>query len=182
MLNAIHQKKLRIRILTNNYTQPTCADKIAPLDWLYLNGIQVHFYTSTTFMHAKFVMIDYGKRTSISSVNWSRTSFTENREAGVVLEDCSCSAIDFYKSVFEYDWNAGIDYVLTHSYTKSEMDTITDPSYMPYTVPSPRHYPGAYVTRKETHTGVSIKKAYTTDYARDTIFSYFPDIKSSIQV
>ena len=33
--------------------------------------------------HTKYIMVDKGKRTSISSVNFSHTSFMKNREAGV---------------------------------------------------------------------------------------------------
>lgn len=96
LLNAVHQRNITVRLLTNNFTQSACPDMITPLDWLYLNGVQIRFYTTTTFMHSKCVMVDKGKRTSVSSVNFSKTSFTRNREAGVVLEDCEWSITDFY--------------------------------------------------------------------------------------
>lgn len=183
LLNAVHQKNIKVRIITNNFTQPTCEGKIAPFDWFYLNGIQVRFYTTTTFMHSKFVMVDYGKKTAVSSVNWSKTSFTRNREAGVVLEDCSCSVINFYKSVFEYDWGRSVDYVPDQTYTSDQLKYITDPSILPITIPTPSHINGAYVTPLNTYSDVSIKKGYTSpDNARDTVFSYFPKVKSSFQV
>jgi phosphatidylserine/phosphatidylglycerophosphate/cardiolipin synthase-like enzyme len=56
-----------VRLLTNNYEGATCPDLIQPLDFLVLAGVQVRFYTSTTFMHAKFMIVD-GKVVSISSV------------------------------------------------------------------------------------------------------------------
>ena len=183
LLNAVHQKGVKVRLITNNYTQPTCWDKITPLDWFYLNGMDIRFYTTTTFMHSKFVNVDGGKRVSVSSVNWSKTSFTKNREAGVVLEDCSCSAVDLYASVFEYDWSRATEYVIAQTYTDPEMKFITDPADMAIQVPPPPYIPGAYVTSLETFDGVSIKKAYTSpDNARDVMMSYFPEVKSSLQV
>ena len=183
LLNAVHQKGVQVRLITNNYTQPTCLNKITPLDWFYLNGIDVRFYTTTTFMHSKFVNVDAGKRVSVSSINWSKTSFTKNREAGVVFEDCSCSVVDYYKSVFEYDWSRATEYVMDQTYSASDMKYITDPSYMSFEIPPPPYIPGAYVTSLKTYDGVSIKKAYTSpDNARDVIMSYFSEVKSSLQV
>ena len=97
LLNAVHERGVKIRIITNNFSTPTCPGSISPLDWLVLNNIQVRFYTSTTFVHTKYIAIDKGAKTAISSVNWSYTSFLKNREAGVILENCTCSAITFYQ-------------------------------------------------------------------------------------
>ena len=183
LLNAIHLKQVKVRMLTNNYSQPTCSGKITPLDWLSLNGVEIRFYTTTTFMHSKFMVIDHGKKTSVSSVNFSKTSFTKNREAGVVLEDCSCSAVTYYQSVFEYDWSRSTDYYVDNSYTEDEMKFITDASYMAFTVPPPPGINGAYVTQLKTYTGVAIKAAYTSpDNARAVFFSYLSDVQSSLEV
>ena len=183
LLNAIHLKQVKVRMLTNNYSQPTCPGKIQPLDWLSLNGVEIRFYTTTTFMHSKFMVIDHGKKTSVSSVNFSKTSFTKNREAGVVLEECSCSAVTYYQSVFEYDWSRSTDYYVDNSYTEDEMKFITDASYMAFTVPPPPGINGAYVTQLKTYTGVAIKAAYTSpDNARDVFFSYLSDVQSSLEV
>ena len=84
LLNAVH-RKVTVRIITNNFGQPTCDDMIAPLDFLALNGVQIRYYTSTTFMHAKFLKRD-GKVASISSINWTRNSLTNDREAGAVIQ------------------------------------------------------------------------------------------------
>ena len=183
LLNAVHQKNIKVRLLTNNYSQPTAPGKITPLDWFSLNRIQIRFYTTTTFMHSKYMVIDHGKKTSVSSVNFSKTSFTKNREAGVVLEDCNCSAIEFYQSVFEYDWGQASDYVVDNSYTDDQMKTITDPSSMPVNIPPPPAIPGAYVTSLKTYTDVSVKRGYTSpDNARDVILSYLQNVQSSLQV
>jgi phosphatidylserine/phosphatidylglycerophosphate/cardiolipin synthase-like enzyme len=84
LLNAVH-RKVTVRIITNNFGQPTCDNQIAPLDFLALNGVQIKYYSSTTFMHAKFLKRD-GKVASISSINWTRNSLTNDREAGAIIE------------------------------------------------------------------------------------------------
>lgn len=183
LLNAVHQRGIKIRILTNNFTIYTCPGKIAPLDWLVLNNIEVKFYTTTTFQHAKFIVVDKGKKTAVSSVNFSYTSFLLNRESGVILEDCDCSVIDLYQSVFEYDWGIAEDYVLDQTYSSSDMKIITDPAVMPYVTPNHNGVAGAFVTQSITYSNVAIKKGYTSpDNARDTMMSYFPTIKRSLQV
>ena len=172
-----------MRYLTNNFTLRTCPGKITPVDWFYLNGIEVRFYTTTTFMHSKYVMIDKGKKTSVSSINFSKTSFMKNREAGVILSNCSCSAVDFYKDVFDYDWDAATPYVPDQTYSASDLAYITDPSHMTVNIPPPPDFPGAFITSVDTYHDVGISRAYTApDYARDTFFSYLNNIQSSLQV
>ena len=128
--------------------------------------------------------IDKGAKTAISSVNWSYTSFLKNREAGVILEDCTCSAITFYQSVFEYDWDNGMEYVMNQTYSPSEMKVITDPAHMPYAMLKNNTIPGAFVTQLIPHPNVVIKQAYTSpDNARDTLMTLsFQNVKSSLQV
>ena len=183
LLNAIHERNLKIRIITNNFTIPACPGNITPFDWLVLNNVQVKMYTTTTFQHAKFIVVDKGAKTAVSSVNWSFTSFLRNREAGVILEDCSCSAISLYQSVFDYDWDRGTDYVITQTYTPSEMAIITSTAHLPYTIPTNPAIPGAFVTQLIKHEHVAIKKAYASpDNARDTIMGYFPGVQQSFNV
>ena len=66
LLNALN-RGVKIRIITNNYGTKTCEGLISSLDFLALAGVEIRFYTSTTFMHAKFLLRD-GKVVSISSV------------------------------------------------------------------------------------------------------------------
>ena len=170
LLNAKHQRNVTIRILTNSYNQSSCEGKITPLDWLSLNGIEVRTYTSTTFMHAKFMMIDKGKKTSVSSVNFSYTSFMLNREAGVVLESTCSAATNFYAGVFEGDWANAMEYKPTNTYSSSDMAVITNTAPYPVVAPSPKNIPGAYIPRLIPVAGVTIKKVYTSpDYARDEL-------------
>ena len=183
LLNAVHERGVKIRIVTNNFTIPACAGKISPLDWLVLNGVQVRMYTTTTFMHAKFITVDKGRRTAVSSVNWSYTSFMDNRESGVVLENCTCSAINFYQSVFEYDFDNAAEYQLNQQYSPSDMKIITSTDTLPIVIPTQRYIEGAFVTKLIAHTGARILKAYTSpDNARSTMLSYLSTIKKSLQV
>lgn len=170
LLNAKHQRNITIRILTNDYGQKTCAGKITPLDWLFLNGIEIRTYTSTTFMHAKYMMIDKGKKTSVSSVNFSYTSFMLNREAGVVVEGECSAAINFYAGVFEGDWEIAAPYKPTLTYSSSDMAVITSTNNYPIVMPVPKAFPNAYVPRLLPISGVTLKKVYASpDYARDEV-------------
>lgn len=183
LLNAVHKNGITVRLITNNYTQPTCLGMIAPLDWFQLNGITVRFYRTTTFMHSKFMIADKGKRTLVSSVNWSHTSFMKNREAGVVLEDCSCSAIDLYQSVFNYDWDNGLEYQITNDYSAADKAIITDSTHMVVTTPPPADIPGAYVTSLKQYSGVTVERGYTSpDNALETVSSSLDNVQSSLQV
>ena len=170
LLNAKHQRNISIRILTNSYNQKTCEGKITPLNWLFLNGIEVRTYTSTTFMHAKYMMIEKGKKTSVSSVNFSYTSFMLNREAGVILESTCSTATSFYAGVFEGDWEKAVEYKPTWTYSSQDMAVITNTASYPVVVPQSRAIPCAYVPPFEPISGVTVKKVYTSpDYARDEL-------------
>lgn len=183
LLNAIHLHNVTVRLLTNDYYVPTCSGLIAPLDWLSLNGIQVRLYRTTTFLHSKFVLIDHGRRTSVSSINFSHTSFLKNREAGMVLDQCSCSAIAMYQAVFENDWDLGYDYVVNNTYTSSELEYITDPSMIPYAMSPHPENPGVYVAPLIPYKNVTVKMAYTgPDYAYDTVMAGLAQTNSSLQV
>ena len=183
LLNAVHERNVVVQLLVNDYYVPTCQGKIAPLDWLVLNGINVGLYTTTTFLHAKFMMIDRGRRTLVSSVNFSKTSFIKNREAGVILDNCTCSAINFYQEVFTYDWSLSIPYNVTTNYTPSELSYIKDPSTLPYAIPSHHVVNGAYVAPFTSYNGVTIKLAYTApDFAYDTAMKGLLETSSSLQV
>ena len=184
LLNAVHERGVKVRIITNNFTFAACESRIIPLDWFALNKIEIRMYNTTTFQHAKYIMIDKGKKTAVSSVNWSQTSFLMNREAGVILEDCTCSAVsDLYHSVFEQDWTTGINYVISRTYTDSEMKIITDPAHMPYSILPNNSIPGVFVTQLIPHRGVEVKKVYASpDSARETLMDYLDSVQKSLHV
>jgi phosphatidylserine/phosphatidylglycerophosphate/cardiolipin synthase-like enzyme len=124
LLNALHRGVV-VRIITNNYDEPAQPSGTVPLlDFLALNGANISYYVSTTFMHAKYMAVD-GKVVSISSVNYSQSSFMQNREAGVYIT--GSAIVDFCAKVFDYDFAAAIPLV-PGSYSPSDMRTITDPT------------------------------------------------------
>lgn len=101
LLNAAH-RGVRVRLLTNRFDSVReCAGAVSVLSY-FAENFDVRTYTSTTFMHAKAMIVD-NNVTAISSVNWSKSSYLENREAGVVAR--SKSVAEFAGEVFEYDWS-----------------------------------------------------------------------------
>ena len=186
LLNAVHFKKLSVKILTNNYSVETCDSQTTLLDWLHINGIEVRMYKSTTFLHAKFMMTDGGKKILISSVNFSKTSFMRNREAGVIISDCDdCQALELYKSVFQYDWNEADEYILSNEYSKDQLEYITDSKLLLYALlklPSER-VPRAYVSELKTFANTEIVLGYVApDYARKTFLNLLNSTRSSLIV
>ena len=55
-------------------------------------------------VHAKGVLVDDDVAV-VGSLNWNRNSARENREVALVLR--SRDAVDYYRGVFEADWNGG---------------------------------------------------------------------------
>ena len=183
LMNAVHLRNVKVRFLTNDFSTETCEGKATPLDWMSLNGVQIRMYTTTTFMHAKAMIVDKGKRTMVSSVNFSKTSFTMNREAGVIIEDCKCQLQDFYQKVFDSDWDKAYDYQLQRKYSNSEIDFITNSTEMPF--PDLHIVPvkGAFRTSMNTYTGVTIDSFYTApDYARTTFMDMLNTVKTSLKI
>ena len=110
LLNAA-RRNVTVRVLTNKYDEEEvgCDGRVTMKDFLSLAGVQVRYYQSTSFLHAKYIARDGGKVLSISSVNWSRESMRENREAGVILQgrDSLMTKTLFDRAsnrAFEYDW------------------------------------------------------------------------------
>ena len=183
LLNAVHERGVKIRIITNNFTFAACENRVIPFDWLALNKIEIRMYATTTFQHTKYISIDKGKKTAVSSVNWSHTSFTKNREAGVILEDCTCSAVSLYSSVFDYDWDTAIEYVISRAYTESEIERITDAAHMAYPLIANNSAHDVFITELIPHNDVKVKKVYVSpDSARDTLLDYLDNVKKSLNV
>lgn len=183
-MNAVHLRNVKVRYLTNDYDVPTCVGKITPMDWMKLNGVEIRMYTTTTFMHAKAMIIDKGKKTLISSVNFSKTSFTRNREAGVIISDCQCELQDMYQKVFESDWEQAYDYQPTkQTFSPSDLEYITSKDKISYPAVNIVPVPGAYVTSMKPITGVTVDKGYTApDDARTTFMDMLGTAKSSLKV
>jgi cardiolipin synthase A/B len=75
-------------------------------NFLEENGIKVKLlYTNWSYfenVHNKGMIVD-NTTTLISSINWNQNSVTENREAGVIIENKDVAIT--YAAVFLYDWS-----------------------------------------------------------------------------
>ena len=185
LLNAMHVKNISVRILTNNYSVPTCQNKTTLLDWLYLNQAKIRMYKTTSFLHAKVIIIDGGKKVLISSVNYSKTSFMKNREAGVIISDCmDCPVVTLYKNVFEYDWSVGDEYVIDNQYSSDQIKYITDPHLLesPVILPPAQRIPNIYITELELFQNVQLSGYVAPDYAKETIINALQQTNSSILI
>lgn len=134
LLNKVHSG-VKVRILTNDYGFNLCPGRIGPLGYLKLAGADVRFFTTLTFMHNKYINVDQ-KKSSVSSVNFSFTSFMKNREAGMIFEGNS-DIIAYYNSVFESDFASANPYTPSQTYTPAEMAMIHDPTPIPVVIPEP---------------------------------------------
>jgi phosphatidylserine/phosphatidylglycerophosphate/cardiolipin synthase-like enzyme len=81
---------------------------------LTLLGYPVKWTSDTEFSyaHQKFVIID-NKTTIVQAGNWAKTSFPEdgnkaNREWNIAMTDTQVT--QYFRNVFDYDWNNGIVY------------------------------------------------------------------------
>lgn len=60
LLNALH-RGVKLTVLTNDYGTDDCPGTISPLPFLALNGAQVRYFTTVTFLHTKFIVVDKKK-------------------------------------------------------------------------------------------------------------------------
>ena len=176
LIDAIRVKKIQVKILVNNYNVSTCKDSATLLDWLQVNGAEIRFYRSTSFLHAKFMMIDGGKKVLVSSINFSETSFKYNRETGVIVSDCAnCDALNLYGRVFDWDWEEAEGFVLSNSYEEGQLQIIKNrPIKTPW---------NTSVQSLESFQGTEIIQTYVApDYAWETFFDFLGSIKQSLLV
>ena len=187
MVNAIN-RGVKVRIITNNYNSKLGPNLIDPLSFVTLQGAQTKFYKSTTFMHAKFMIVD-GKVASVSSVNWDYTSFMENREAGIIVNTTGHSGssasklMSFLQSVYNYDFSNGGNWP-TNTYSSSDMSIIHSKSHINVVIPHSRNYSGAYVTKTTTLSSTfnSVSLVTSPDYAFTTITTALNNTQSSLYV
>jgi phosphatidylserine/phosphatidylglycerophosphate/cardiolipin synthase-like enzyme len=158
---------------------------IGPLTFLSLNGLQIRTYTSTTFMHTKFMAAD-GRKLWIGSINFSWTSFMKNREAGVYFTERSTNGqlYSFAEAVFNGDFSTGLPFVPTQTYSSSDMAVITDTSAVPVVMPTPVVFnTSVYVSQWEPVTGEATVTLYASpDYARDTLIDVLQNTQSTLSI
>ncbi len=68
------------------------------------NSSSSHENTWLSDTHNKLLIVD-GKVTLLSSINFGENGFTNNREAGMVVQNVNVA--DYYLSIFEADWLDG---------------------------------------------------------------------------
>ncbi|MHA2225103.1 MAG: phospholipase D-like domain-containing protein [Candidatus Hodarchaeales archaeon] len=81
--------------------------------YFFTNGIEVKWMgnsktaTNNSWLsdtHNKLLIID-DKVTLLSSINFGENAFTNNREAGIVIQNTNVA--DYYRTIFESDWTDG---------------------------------------------------------------------------
>lgn len=95
------KRGVAVRIIVQ---EPTSASNNESVNYFLDNSIPVAFSNATyfEFCHNKGVIVD-GVKVLISSINWSYTSVTQNRESGVIVENEDVA--QFYLEIFNYDWS-----------------------------------------------------------------------------
>ncbi len=87
--------------------------------WMGNSNTDVDGWLSDT--HNKLLIID-NKTTLLSSINFGENAFTNNREAGMVIQ--STTVADYYTSIFNDDWIDG-EIPPSSPYTKTTPETTT---------------------------------------------------------
>jgi len=126
-LNAI-SRGVQVNVLSSYCTGQHALDPglILPLSYLKLAGANVVMYESTTYMHGKALTADK-KEAAISSINLSKSSMSENREAGMKFSGEGASeVVDFINSVLDSDLSYGAEWPVYYSYNSSDMAIIKD--------------------------------------------------------
>ncbi|EDQ92303.1 uncharacterized protein MONBRDRAFT_1366, partial [Monosiga brevicollis MX1] len=179
LLNAVH-RGVAVRIITNDYNVHTCEGVITPLDYLKLNGVDIRYYTSTTFMHSKVLVRD-GVEVSIGSVNWTKNSILNDREAAMFFTGTNAAAdlAKYVLSVYEQDWAQTYNYTLDHTYSPQDMAIITNTSLQPVNVPQGPDRP--YITPEPSAISVNTDVEIWTspDYAYTTIMEDIDSAETS---
>jgi phosphatidylserine/phosphatidylglycerophosphate/cardiolipin synthase-like enzyme len=139
---------------------------------------------STTFVHSKYVMVD-STLASVSSVNWSPNSFTNNREAGLLVKGAGAAPVlKFLTSVFDADWSAGATFTPAQTYSSSDMKIITDLAVRQVVVPQgPTNR--SYVTPNPspiTDTVANFTVLTSPDWSYSTIMDAVNAATKSVQI
>jgi len=98
---AAKNRGVTIRVITDEEYD---FEEIA--DILHNNGIPIVWHDTRWFTanHNKGIIVD-GRMVLISSINYSDNSITNNREAGVIIENKDVA--QWYLEVYDFDWSIG---------------------------------------------------------------------------
>lgn len=185
LLNALH-KGIKVRILTNNYETPDCVGTISPLSFLALNGATVVYYATTTFIHEKYISID-GKKTAVTSINFSRASMTRNREAGGVLEgEAVQPLIAMMAKVYSDDIKRGTELVVnTSAFSDADMAIILDDSEVPVVIPAVSPTQASYYsppTPAPITSNATVTVSTSPDFSAETLLDFIKAANKTLDV
>lgn len=177
IVDAVTQRSVTVRV---QFNEGGDSDDITAY-FQTITGIEVRWmgksaanpdgeYLSNT--HNKLVIID-GEVVIISSINFSENAFTNNREAGMVIQ--SETAADYFTNVFESDWAdgevpPGSSAILSTNQQKSSNALAGD--YPSHTDIPDTNFTGTY----------NITLFANPDNADDVIFRYLESAQTSIYV
>jgi len=189
LVNAIH-RGVHVQIVTNDpaqYGDKQCAGKMSLLTYLAIAGASVRYYTTTGFLHTKFVSVDQGDRLAISSINFSKTSIMSNREAGVLIYGNRAIA-NFTRAVFDFDNKQAAPIVVDMSqYTSDEIALIRDKSDIPVVVPEKYNFKHCEVDTpapepKQVINDAIVSLVASPDFALENLKTVLNGVKTSFQL
>ncbi|MHA1215592.1 MAG: phospholipase D-like domain-containing protein [Candidatus Hodarchaeales archaeon] len=130
-----------------------------------------------SYTHNKMVIID-NKVSLISSINFGENAFTNNREAGLVVQNSNVA--NYFTSIFNRDWDDGEIPPATFK-INAKINTVRTKAQVPSTVQS--SYPSHTNIPKANFTGTYNVTLFTNpDCADEVIFKYLRSAKTSIYV
>jgi len=189
LLNAVH-RGIKVTILTNDYGTKDCAGTISPLPFLALNGIEVRYFNTVTFLHTKFMVID-GHKASVSSINFSRTSFTRNREAGAVLAGTGAQPIiAMMRGTYEADWAQGNPLNADpKQWSASDLSLIQNKDHCPVVLPNASSTQALYYNPPspvpislDGGGGISVTGSTSPDFSSETLMDALRNTSKSLDV
>jgi phosphatidylserine/phosphatidylglycerophosphate/cardiolipin synthase-like enzyme len=172
-----NERGVNVKIQIN---APEDLASVEALVYIYLNSldnVEVRFMGNSetavennwlSSTHNKLVIID-AKVVIVSSVNYSRQSLTQNREAGMVIQNDNAAV--HFSEIFELDWNSGEEPPTTDvSPTTEPIDVETQ--FISHTEIPKANFTGMY----------NITLITNPDNADKVIFDYLKSAKESIYV
>lgn len=177
--------KIQVNKVDNDFSKDlSSAEKTKMRLYTYLNGltnVEVKFMASSAsaasagfpdFLgdtHNKLVLID-SKVILVSSINFGENAFTNNREAGMVIE--SAPATLHFEGTFNYDWKIGEVLPGIVNDTDTVKNTSVSYDYSSHTNIGTKTFSGQY----------NITLFTNPDNADKVVFDYLKSAKSSIHV
>ncbi|MHA1974711.1 MAG: phospholipase D-like domain-containing protein [Candidatus Hodarchaeales archaeon] len=130
-----------------------------------------------SYTHNKMVIID-NKVSIISSINFGENAFTNNREAGLIIQNTNVA--NYFTSIFNRDWDDGEIPPSTHK-IEAKINTGAEKPYVRSRIQA--SYPSHTNIPKTNFTGTYNVTLFTNpDCADEVIFNYLKSAKTSIYV